>query len=73
MIMHWFGEGPQTESDARAQDARDRGYDGWLDEDGRAVASRTDGKGRALGFGDKGWSGKGTKDEARAGRAGKGK
>jgi hypothetical protein len=61
--MHWFGEGPQTETTARAQDARECGYTGWLDQDGHAIASRTDTGGRALGFADTGWSGKGTPDE----------
>jgi hypothetical protein len=62
--MHYFGEGPQTENEARAHDARDRGYTGWLDRDGRAIATRTDPEtGQALGFGDEGWSGKGTPDE----------
>jgi hypothetical protein len=69
--MHWFGMGPLTERDARAEDARSRGYSGWLDQDGRAVAGRTDRHGRALSFKDKGWSGKGSPDETRARGLGK--
>jgi len=65
--MHWFGIGPQTEDETRAHDARDRGYRGWLDNKGHAIMSRTSPEdGQALGFGDKGWSGKGTPDETRA-------
>ncbi len=71
--MHWFGEGPETKEQHRGRVQREAGYTGWLDKDSHPIANRTDNKGRALGFGDKGWSGKGTKDEERASKAGGGR
>ena len=61
----------KTPAAGKLQAHRDRGFTGWVDGSGDAVMSRTDRKGRALGFSDKGWSGKGTPDEKRAAKAGK--
>jgi hypothetical protein len=62
--VHWFGEGPETEHSARAHAARDAGYTGWLDQDGYAVASRTDpATGEALGMTVPGSFGHGTPDD----------
>lgn len=56
-----------TDAEQRGKDARDAGYNGWLDRDGDAIMSRTDPKdGQALGFESRGWSGKGSPDEKRA-------
>jgi hypothetical protein len=62
-ICPWTGE-PWTESEQRAHAARDAGYDGWLDQDGYPVMSRTDpATGQAQGFETPGWSGRGTPDD----------
>ena len=51
---------------------RDSGYDGPVDRNGNAVASRTDSKGKPLPL-FKGGTGHGTKDAERAKKLGKGK
>jgi hypothetical protein len=72
--MHWFGLGPQTEAEDRAQSQREAGYTGWLDQDGHPVMSRTDpATGQALPLSAPGSLGHGTPDEGRAGRPGGGR
>lgn len=64
MIMGWFGSSaPEPEKEFQA--ARDSGFRGWWNHDtGEAIMSRTDPKdGQALGFGDRGWDGRGTPDD----------
>lgn len=67
-----FDGKPETARDKRHFDQREAGYKGWLDQDANPIMSRTDPKdGQALGFETRGYSGKGTPDEARARQAGR--
>jgi hypothetical protein len=57
-----FDGQPETPRDKRFFGLRESGYDGPIDQDGRAVMSRTDNRGRSLPL-FKGGTGTGTPDE----------
>jgi hypothetical protein len=57
-----FDRQPETARDRRFFDLRESGYDGPIDQDGRAVTSRTDSRGRSLPL-FKGGTGTGTPDD----------